>query len=100
MIRAPERHIVTVVRIALTLRSEMPLIGICGGGRAGGRGAKEMFGSNFQVGLVGAAAVQNALVPIRQSLWLPYPRTDHRLYVRAEPATSSTSDNRKVKWFH
>jgi hypothetical protein len=34
--------------------SEMPLNGICGGLKElAGRGGKEMFGSNFQVGLVG-----------------------------------------------
>ena len=36
--------------------SEMPLKWVCGGWKElAGRGGKEMFGSNFQVGLVGTA---------------------------------------------
>jgi hypothetical protein len=47
--------------------SEMPLNGICGGLRElAGRGGKEMFGSNFQVGLVGTRRGSVALVPIWQ----------------------------------
>jgi hypothetical protein len=50
--------------------SEMPLNGICGGSRElAGLGGKEMFGSNFQVGLVGTCRGSVGLVPIWQSFF-------------------------------